>query len=284
MLDSTYGCCTDMGIRYTTTYYDGKVTYNGHDYQTLISSLGSYLVREEAGRVYVIGTPDSIERVLYDFNLKLNDTLVLSYPGQDTYVSWVSGIDSTEIYGKWYKIWGFSGIDRGQDSSRLLKYNVIEGIGCTNGIYYPASPYALTAFAEQLLCFTNDMGITSGLTNPVPSFGNTYIASFDNKTSCSQIPILPPPNNLGTQQITQTNKKIDVVPNPINENSRIILPYNIQSGTLLISNSIGQIVYSTSFNHKDELPLSDAVHTAGIYFYRVTDNQNGQIYPGKFIY
>ncbi len=281
MIDSTVGCCIPYPVRYTTAHYDSRVKYKDVTYQHLVYDFGSCLIREKEGVVYVIGTDDSTERVLYNFNLKLNDTLRNVYP-YDTYTSWVAQTDSTQLYGTWYKVWHFNGTDDNGDSLRSFYYNVIEGIGCTNGVYYPASPYALSAYSDQLLCFTNDMGFTTGISNPVTAFGYGYTSSFDNSTSCSFVPVIPV-NDLSTKQLSQPNPNSTVIPNPINETGKIIFPYHIQSGTLVILNEIGQTITNTSFQNKEEILIGDQIKTPGIYFYRVTDNQTGKAFSGKFV-
>jgi hypothetical protein len=287
MKDSTLACCIPYPTRYTTTHYNGRVIYNGTTYQSLVYDLGSCLIREEAGRVYFIGAFDSTERILYDFNLGLNDTLRTVYP-EGTYVAWVSQIDSTQLYGKWYKTWRFDGLDYHADSTRPFWYNVIEGIGCTNGPYYPAAPYDLAAYSDQLLCFTNDMGITTGLSKPVNSYGAGYYGSFDNAASCSLFQITPPhiedTSLLRARQLVAKRGNAAVVPNPINETGRIILPYAMQSGSLVIMNSIGQVVSNTVFQNKDELPVKGCISLPGIYYYRITDAAVGNVFSGKFVY
>jgi hypothetical protein len=283
VIDSTIGCCIPIPTAYTTAHYDITVSVNGRTYQRLYDpQVGDFLVREDSNRVYLVqyNTDDSSERVLYDFNLQQNDTLRTVYT-QDTYVAWVSTLDSTQIYGTWYKVWHFTGLDYGLDSTRNFSYNVIEGMGCTNGPYYPASPYALTAFSEQLLCFKNDMGYTTALSNSVLAFGHYYTSSFDNYNSCNDF-IINPALALGVSQVTAAGN-VSVVPDPINENSKIIVPYLISSGSLVIVHELGQMVTNTTFQNKNELPIGNIVSARGIYFYRVTDNQSGKFFSGKFV-
>ncbi|MCW3121257.1 MAG: C-terminal target protein [Flavipsychrobacter sp.] len=286
MIDSTLGCCIPYPMRFTTAYYDGKVTYSGHNYQVLHYDFGACMVREENNKVYVIGNADSTERVLYDFTLKLNDTVFTNYEF-DNYTSWVSSIDSTQLYGIWYKVWHFDGIDTNTytNATFTYRYNVIEGLGCTNGVYYPAAPYDYAAYSDQLLCFTNNMGYTTGFSNPVLSYGYDYTNSFDNKTSCAafQPPVTPPTDNtLGTKQTAGNIGNAVVIPNPVDESSKIVLPYTVRSGTLVIVNEIGRMTINMHFQDKTSISIADYIHNPGIYFYHVTDNQTGKVFSGKF--
>ena len=281
MVDSTNACCIPYPTRYTTAHYDSKVIYNGVTYQHLVYDFGTCLIREEDNKVYVIGTSDSTERVMYDFNLGLNDTLRTFYT-TDTFVSWVTSMDSTQLSGTWYKVWHFYGTHTFADSSNSYYYNVVEGIGCTNGVYYPAAPYDLYTYSDQLLCFSNDMGLTSGFSKPVASYGSGYSCAFDNLASCSSFR-KDPMEALSTGQPLQKNSYSSVVPNPATENSRIILPYDIPSGNVMVLNQMGQAVINTSFQNKQEILLGDNIHTPGIYCYRVTDTKNGSTFSGRFL-
>jgi hypothetical protein len=285
-IDSTTGCCIRYPVYYTTAQYEDSAVYNGHFYRYLTSSVASFLCREDSGRVYVIGTTDSVEQLLYDFNLGLNDTIRLIY-SQDTFLSWVSALDSTLIAGTSYKVWHFNGVDISTfypDSIRPYTYNVIEGIGCTNGPYYPASPYSLLAFSQQLLCFNSDMASVSGLTIPVTSFGYTYTQSFDNYTSCDTFTAHQHLSNVGVKDLSAESPGATVIPNPVNDAGKIVLPYNISSGTVTIINSIGQVVYNMPVLNEHEIIIGNKISVPGIYFYRVTDAQNGRIFSGKFVY
>ena len=285
MVDSTLGCCIPFPMIFTTAYYDGHVSYNGHNYQVLHYDFGACMVREENNKVYVIGNVDSTERLLYDFTLKVNDT-VNTYYNYDTYTSWVSSIDSTQLYGIWYKVWHFDGTDSNTYTNKasIYQYNVIEGIGCTNGVYYPAAPYDYSAYSDQLLCFTNNMGYNTGFSNPVLSYGYDYTNSFDNKTSCSafQPVVTPTDNTLSTKQAANNNENAVVVPNPVDEGSKIVLPYTVVSGTLVIVDDIGRTVTNAAFQNKAFIPVADHVHATGIYFFHVTDKETGKVFSGKF--
>ncbi len=275
MEDSTSTCCTITGIQYTTNYYlpDGDVTFMGNIYKSLIHSTGYCLVREVGNKVYVVGTSDSIEMLLYDFDLGLNDTMRFVYP-LDTYTSWVTRTDSTQINGTWYKTWAFDGIDVNKDSTRSIKYNVIEGLGCTNGAYYPACPYPLTAFSDVMLCFNNSDYIT-GLSNPVIGYAQAHTQSFDNTTSCKAVA------TLNTSSVVAGKENVVVAPNPVVSDSKIILPAGVKSARVSIYNMLGQCVYTVQVCGTS-IQIGAAIQSPGVYTFLVTDNTNGRIYSGKF--
>jgi hypothetical protein len=277
---------------YTTAYYDSSVTgytYNGQTYQYLVTSIGSVLVRQDGNKVYLVDNADSLERLVYDFDLELYDTAYVNYP-QDKYTAWVTSIDSTQLMGQWYKVWHFEGIDSVlfyPDSARPISYNVIEGIGCTNGPYYPANAYNRAAFSQQLLCFNNDMNITSGLSNAVIAYGYDYQSYYDNDSSCIEFyadhstgPIII---SEGVAEIAQAAGNAIIAPNPTDNTSKIVFPYKVADGRLTILNQVGQVIHSVPFSNKNEIGIGELIQTTGMYYYRVTDEQSGKVFSGKFI-
>jgi hypothetical protein len=288
MIDSTIGCCIPYVVRFTTAHYDGRDTVNGLRYQRLYYDFGSCLVREDQGRVYVIGNVDSTERVLYDFNLELNDT-IHQYYEYDIYTSWVSSMDSTQLFGIWYKVWHFDGMDTNVYTNKVFtyQYNVIEGIGCTNGVYYPAAPYDYSAYSDQLLCFHNDMGYDGPFSKPVTTYAYDYTGSFDNDLSCAiyqPAPHVPPPADdqlLSTTLLANSTGKTIVTPNPVTDASIIVFPSVIRSGTIVVLNELGQTISNSSFQNARSMPVGNKILTPGNYFYRVTDLNNGKAFTGK---
>lgn len=285
-IDSTTACCIPRPTVYTKTYYDTTSTavYNGHTYGILASPVATSLIREADGRVYVVDISDSVERILYDYHLALNDTLRIAYP-QDVYVSWVTQIDSTQIGGLWYKVWHFDGMDTSKviaDSLRPFMYNVIEGIGCTNGPYYPAFPYTLANFSQELLCFSNKSHAPSVLSNPVVAYAIASTRSFDNDSTCglfnSHYAVLPPSN---VQNVAGTPVAVTVVPNPSEHNCTIVFSRTISSGNIVITNQLGQVIADFNFTARKELEIGNLLHTAGMYYYHVTTGE-GTHFSGKF--
>jgi hypothetical protein len=289
-LDSTIGCCVLAPRDYKPAWYDSiTVDYNGYTWQYLHCTMQSFLVREESNKVYFTGAVDSVERLAYDFNLGIGDTMRIIYP-MDTFISWVTNIDSTLLQGISYKVWHFNGNAYSgyfPDSVRPFQYNVIEGLGCTNGVYYPANPYALTAFSQHLLCFNNNSNINTAISNPVVAYASGYNSVYDNDSSCIEY-YTDHTHHLtdftGVKQITINSNSVIVAPNPVTAESNFILPYHINSGSLTITNIAGQIIGRSFFEDKEMLPVPQNFTSGGIYFYHITDNQSGKIFSGKFQY
>ena len=138
---------------------------------------------------------------------------------------------------------------------------------------YPPPPY--TGPAAQLLCFFNN-GTKPLLSGSILAYGldNSITIYFDNNADCT----------LGVVEITQKKDNTNTLfPNPIDETSKIALPYNIPSGKITVCNDIGQTIFSNSFQNKEDILIGDKIHTPGMYFYLVIDNQSGSVFSGKFI-
>ena len=246
----------------------GPIVFRDTSYQKLyVGKLNSvFYVREDAllKKVYAVAPGDTAEQLLYDFTLNVNDTFRCAVA-----VHYVWSIDSVLINSTWHRTWYMlparcPGCGPGLNA---VPYYVIEGVGSLAFTCFPLNPTGFEA-GYALYCFNND-GTTPALSHSV--------AGFDNNTSCSYYPLLVG-NAPGKKQ------GATVFPNPITESSKISLPYAISSGSLIITNYLGQAILNTTFQNKDELLIGDKVNSLGIYFYRVTDNQSGQVFSGKFVY
>ena len=143
-------------------------------------------------------------------------------------------------------------------------FDVIEGIGCTDDPIFPLFPLNFEA-GTQLFCFNTN--------STTPTVSPKVSGYFDNTTSCT----------LGVDQITPKSKTTTIYPNPIDETSKIVFSNNISTGSVTVVNDIGQVVLNIPFQNKDDLLIGDKINVPGIYFYRVTDNNNGQVLSGKFV-
>lgn len=261
----------DLGIHYYPDlyYYAGDTTFNFHTYKKLFGGVAFFtdshcdpsLIREDTMLNKVFILINDSEQVFMDYNLHLGDTAFHTGFSHDTTRVFVNNIDSTLINGLWYKVWDFQPV-----GTCHAYYFVIEGIGCLNSPLFINHPsYGLSNF--NLMCFSNH-GLNPLLSPMVGGY-------FDNSMSCATI--------LNLNQVNSKNK-VTIFPNPINETSKILFPYNISSGNLIIINSIGQTVLNMPIQNKDELLISDKIKEPGIYFFRVTDNETGKVFSGKFVY
>ena len=110
------------------------------DYNNCSANPANYeaAIREENKRVYVVRSGEQHERLIYDFNMEVGDSI-----GIDTYHDYkVSKIDTVEIAGKLRKCY----------NCFYSSYGIIEGIGNLDGNFflYPFDPILLY---EVGICF-----------------------------------------------------------------------------------------------------------------------------------
>ncbi|MFT4762329.1 MAG: hypothetical protein ACI9XO_004980 [Paraglaciecola sp.] len=147
---------------YSIYYYmEGDSTYMNTSYKKIF---GEGLIRSEDKRVYFIPQNDTIEYLIYDFNLEVGDKF---FPPQyaissgiDTLI--VTQINSTSLYGGVRKVWHF-------DAATTW----IEGIGTESGFFsnpfYIGSPNG----SSSLQCFVKDSIIIDSQCQPNDSSDET---------------------------------------------------------------------------------------------------------------
>lgn len=180
-----YGFYSPLGVEKHTYYFNiqGDSVVNDINYKIV---RGNYfeplLIREDSTKVYVL---DDLypERVLYDFSLKVGDTIVQKTMFGNDYDWVVQEIDSIEI----------ESVYRKQIHLDHINYNLpdtwIEGIGSTYGLVTPGN-FVIDA-GTALLCVKRDFqNIYSN-----PAYDTCYIYASVEKTSTdkSLITIYPNP-------------------------------------------------------------------------------------------
>ncbi len=237
------------------------------EYRLLLGSTvtaGDCLIREDtiAAKVYVRILPnyggsgiDSTEQVLYDYNWQVGDTVIRNV--REYYKHVITRIDSTMINSNWHKVWHFQEV-----TISSKDFDVIEGLGCTDDPIFPLFPMNFES-ASKILCFSNN--------STIPFISPSVGGYFDNVTSCS----------LSLSEIKQ--REVAIYPNPVNGYSKLLLPDNITCGTLSVHNTLGQTILNTPFEHKSQLLIGDQIKVPGMYYYRVTDADNGVSFSGKFV-
>lgn len=232
---------------YEQRYFDGFVIKNGNRY-TKIKNLG--LCREDTvqHKVYMIYPNDTVERLLYDYNMQVGDTLAYHFYGMAHNPSGVVvQKDSILIAGNYYQKWELRNL-----APYVYSTTIIEGIGVVF--------WSTFEQARKTTCFQRN-----GVIIPV----GYYVTS----STCA----------LAVNNINTNNNTITISPNPTNQFSKIIFPYPIQSGSLTITDILGKTVSTKTINNNTETPIG-TMPASGLYFYRLTDLINNQSYTGKFIY
>lgn len=254
---------------YHHNHYGGDTIINSMHYRQLLGAdaMNPVFIREDTilNKVFLFTHfSDTIirEEVLMDYNLQTGDTIKHTYT-YDTMAHVVASVDSTMVGNTWYRVWNFEPV---AFPSSGIPYSVIEGIGCTSGPIFPVWPRPLIEDYWYMYCFSNNN--TAPPVNPPVGEGN-----FNNTSSC----------HLDVTNTIARPDKVYIVPNPVNEHSKIVFPYTIAEGSLYINNIMGQTVRTSSLQQKQEQTIG-ILPAKGLYFYILLDKTRGHIFSGKIIY
>lgn len=233
----------------------GDTSINSIDYKNIYQTKDSIFdpinstyfcsIRESGQKWYIVSEIDSIEHILYDFNIQIGDT-VTSYNLylQEYLEQIVSNVDSIELNGNKYKNIELRAL------TRSFVENWIEGIGSTNGFYVPAHHVYDAGF--QLLCFHRNDSLI-------------YLNSPDG--TCGYIKV-------GKENLL-LDSEIKISPNPVTN----IL--NIESNNdqrITIYDSTGKKVLSS--NNKQ---IDISIFKRGVYEVKIFDNNNKYITTKKIL-
>jgi hypothetical protein len=180
---------------------------------------------------------DSVENLLYDFSLKVGDTLKYNV----SYYNVISNIDSIVVKGvkrkEWVKSWGgFGECNFGFDT-------IIEGIGSSKGLLYPR--WNEFEWEYQLMCVVKDSS-------------QIY---RDTLCTCSLIS--------GLTKVD--NNAFKIYPNPTDNYVIVETDETAISGMLQITDATGREVFKSQIvNRKSQIQTSSL--TGGIYFVKVSNN------------
>ncbi len=213
---------------------------------------------------------DTSIQVLYDYRLSIGDTIRTTFYLNDTNTHFVNKIDSILISGTYHKIWDMQPVQPFTSNSHY-PYIVIEGVGSSKGPLYPINPSGFE-HAYRLVCFSN-MGslITIPDNQTIP---NPYGGDYINPQSCL----------LSANKMQLTDQDISISPHPANATSNITLPYIFTDGSIVIFNTMGQVVTEQTIYNQSKIPVGSLKLNTGLYYYRITDVKGGKIWQGKLAY
>ncbi len=250
---------------YTSYYhYNGDTIINAKKYLLL----DGVFVREDTllKRVYVIPPAGETqdfsltERILYDYNWQVGDTVRYDYPFKHFKYT-ITSIDSTQINSKWYKIWHFVNAmsnDTFVNTTTTAYYSIVEGIGSLNHPWFPVYPYTFEGY-YTLSCFSE---------NNISPEVNPAVGGFNNTTSCTLL----------TKYITHHNSDITAYPNPAN--STLQFSGNIAGvNRIFITDITGRVLIYLNTTTGTCIDVSKLV--PGVYFYSFFIGTN-QV-KGKFV-
>ncbi len=240
----------------TTRFMDGKSTeifkigqdsvVNSLTYKKILVSSDSMhtahfrgLVREDSGIVWFIHTDDTLESVLYNFNLKAGDSAYIAngfcYYGT-TIPIYVVKVDTAEYFGIQHKRWLIT------DDFGFEEY-WIDGIGSTSGPMYSMFTDAIVGPVFDLLCFHN---------------GDTLMYENENENSCWVV---------GIEENRQPVALLK--PNPVAKGRPFSIETTKEIVDIKLYNTSGKLIEVV----KKQSPYSATVNTtplqAGLYVIRI---------------
>jgi hypothetical protein len=241
-----------------------------------------HYVREDTitNKIYAINFiyGETVEHLLYDFNLNVGDTFHINYMGLSEFrTDTVIKIDSIIIFGAYHKV--FTLLWRSLPAEHVL-YTVIEGIGCTQSMFRPEVSVCFEG-AKWMTCFSR-----SGVYPPFTVLRNACFAPYDtnlvNSTNCNQaIATYPPHLNSVTLNDNQT---ITASPNPCFDHLNLTSSSNWHQGTTArIYDLTGKILFNLLPSPLEKtLSIDVRLLNNGLYFMEVI-SENGLIYRQKVV-
>ncbi len=213
-------------------------------------------IREDtvANRVYWISTLiDSTERILFDYNLHLGDTIRSNVLITDS----VACLDSFMIGAYWYKIFDLVN----KQGSFGNSFRLIEGVGTIDWINL-AMDQTHFEHDERLLCFSQS-GYYPAIAAPLCGSGGAANV-FENSINCAV---------LSVNVSEHSQPTISISPNPAFADISVKSDIIMQS--LTITNITGQVVRQIDCNSKDVVARVDDLHS-GLYFLSVRYGEQGE--------
>jgi hypothetical protein len=274
--------------------YSGDTVISGMIYHLLHTSYAAgykpLAVREDTllQKVYFRfnshSNGDTSEHILYDYTLRIGDTLRIDF-GSNHFSYAVVNIDSVMMGGISYKRWEMNHWFGFQNTPAY----VIEGIG-TNG--HPLIPVFPTNFEQcfQLRCFSN-RGVQHACSPATPLYFAYVTTSpfvpypqplavryFDNDSSCD-IHYLP----VAVDVVTMDDMPI-MYPNPGGRDMVLKCPISVGSCLLTVYDALGSAVLRETVTGRELVPIGRRLGVAGVYFYSVRSLVDGELFSGRFVF
>ncbi len=198
-------------------------------------------------KIYYVQPTDSVEQLLYDFNLQVGDT-VRGFTQEGVFSpDIVLEIDSILIGSDYRKRWFIN--------SGYGIY-MIEGVGCTNGLIELSPGNIIDGITSSLSCFSQN---------------NVTLYPFPTYT-CNLVDLV---NNID-------GSKILISPNPFHSETKIFFDPDFLFSDLSVYNSMGRLVKSERINGGAYYLFLRNSLTEGMYFINLNSDK-GKTYSAKLI-
>jgi hypothetical protein len=225
-----YGHCDEPAQYYTPSYFNNY--------------LGAYREDTINKEVFFLQPNKAKDTLLYDFNLKLGDTLPLSYTNNET-VNTIALVDSVLVGNKYHKRFGITSPNWGAGISPNYVY-LIEGIGSTFGLLGSLHPLAEVPDATTLECFMQN--------------GATVYP--DTNTTCLMVSI--------KENEMPDMEKSKVYPDPFNNNTEISFYRTYENATVEIYDILGKPIEQFEYFNCKKISFDRGNLNSGLYFLKIT--------------
>jgi len=270
--------CADMNCTLCTHivnynyYIGGDTTINSIIYKKLLkrgqlssyggcmyfycNDTGSYsnvleiMVRQVNRSIYVVPAHDTASYLLYNFNLKIGDTLPQTYNHYAVDTAIVTKIDSMRVGNNYRKIFKI------QCKYTPMDTAIFEGIGCETG-------------------FIENMEMTEFCEYRLNCFGINDTAYYPAKGTTCYLP-------LGIQNIKSVSNSMTVFPNPCTT-SFTIKSSELKSSQIQLFNVIGQSVLNPITMSGQQVSIDVSTLPKGIYVVQMTDVLDGRVGREKVV-
>lgn len=245
--DITYN---KLFIFYDSIFYKANATYIGG-------------IREDENRRIYFKSDTSIheykpmnwfydynEIILYDFSLKIGDTIknINCRPEDDMLI--VSGIDSVLINNQYRKMFHF----------QIPWVKWIEGIGSVKGLLFTSGDLPTNGINNTLICFKQN--------NTLLYMDSTYSKCYFHYD--------------GIKENKTFEKNIKIFPNPVSDISILDFREFNDIEFINIYSLDGTLVKQLNTKGKNKIFINRKNYLSGMYFYRAKSNK-GKYFSGRFI-
>ena len=207
----------------------------------------AFFIRSNGKKMYYRNTgSSSSDTLLYNFNLKVGDTLPATFNNYSLNIIKVTAIDSINTFNGWMK--------RFQLNGNTVSSHLIEGMGHYQGLIEPIYPNVMSC-GWTLQCYSQNN------TAYYPSSGPSCLLSTGIKESAKLLSPI-------------------IYPNPSDGKYQIRLPEFSTNSKIEIYNSIGQLVRSF-VPQSETLEIDIQKEKAGVYFLKYISN--GETKSAKLI-
>lgn len=184
--------------------------------------------------VYIVPPGDSIEQILYDFNLQVGDT-VRGYLQRGLSVNeTVVSIDSIIVGGNYRKRWLIN---------PMYQLYLIEGVGWMDGLIEASPGQILDAQYHGMICFSQD-----------------GILQFSVGTSDCDL--------IDEVEINELSNEIIGFPNPTKNISKMQLPFDLINGYYKVYNSTGKLMDENTIGNSLNFEYDLSSFHNGVYLFK----------------